>query len=120
MEYDISGIQSFIYRITEGTQTKSNIAKALRTRSFYLNILSDFVAYSIINYFGLTYENVLYSSGGRGLILLQNTTDFKSKMEIINSKIEKSVFELHNGDISFSIAYNEITPQDLQNQNSKI
>lgn len=119
VEYDISGIQSFIYRITEGTQTKSNIAKALRTRSFYLNILSDFVAYSIINYFGLTYENVLYSSGGRGLILVQNTTDFKSKMEIINSKIEKSVYDLHNGDISFSIAYNEITPQDLQKSKFK-
>lgn len=119
VEYDTSGIQSFIYRIAEGTQTKPNIAKALRTRSFYLNILSDFVAYSIVNYFGLSYENILYSAGGRGLILVQNSFDFESKMEDINSKIEKSIFDLHNGEISFSIAYNEITPEGLQKSTFK-
>lgn len=39
-DYDVSGIQSFIYQITEGDKSKEKISKSLRTRSFYVNILA--------------------------------------------------------------------------------
>ena len=71
-DYDLSGIQNFIYQITEGDKSKEKISKSLRTRSFYLNIFADFIAYYIAAKFNVSYENVLYSSSGRGRILLPN------------------------------------------------
>lgn len=119
IEYDLSGIQSFIYRITEGVQTKKNISKLLRTRSLYLNVLSDFIAYAIIHNFNLTYENVLYSSGGKGMILAPNINNFEDQLSALNERIERSIFEKHNGDISFSIAYNEATVDAIKNSEFK-
>lgn len=113
IDYDISGIQKFIYRITEGGESKSNIAKLLRTRSFYLNVLIDFIAYYIVKELGLTYENVLYSSGGRGRILAPKTIDFYEKIKVINTNIEQCIFNMHHGEISFAIKCCEITSEKL-------
>ena len=41
IEYDLSGMQDFIYRVTEGENTKKLIAKSLRGRSFYLSLIND-------------------------------------------------------------------------------
>ena len=113
LDYDISGIQKFIYRVTEGKEAKPNVAKLLRTRSLYLSLLTDFVAYYIVNKFGLTYENVLYSSGGRGRILVPYSSTFEETIMKIGKEIETNMYYLHNAEISFFIAYSVVTGEQL-------
>ncbi len=113
IDYDISGIQKFIYKVAEGRESKPKVAKHLRTRSFYLSVLTDFIAYYIVNEFGVTYENVLYSSGGRGRILVTKGPNFEEKLKEIAVKIEQAMFKMHNCDISFSIAYTEVDDEGL-------
>ncbi len=66
--YDISGIQEFIYSISS-----KGALKALRARSFYLELLSENLADEILDSCGLTRCNLLYSGGGHAYILLPNT-----------------------------------------------
>lgn len=114
VDYDVSGIQKFIYQVTEGENTKKNVAKMLRSRSFYLNVITDFFAYYIVNEFGLSYENILYSSGGRGRILLPYIDDIEEKLKNINLNIEKALYKKHHMDISFLMSYSRIDDEELQ------
>lgn len=114
-DFDVSGIQSFIYRITEGGDSKDKISKSLRSRSFYLSLMADFVSYYIINKFSLSYENVLYSTSGRGRLLLPNVKNFHQVITNICNEIEQTLFELHHGLISMVFSYSEIDGTTLKN-----
>lgn len=116
-DYDLSGIQSFIYKIAEGGESKMRIAKNLRSRSFYLSLLADFIAYYIIKEFGLSYENVLYSSSGRGRLLLPNVKEFDSKIKEICGNIEKELYELHNGYLSIIFSYTKLDGKEFKELN---
>jgi CRISPR-associated protein Csm1 len=113
VEYDLSGIQKFIFQITEGTETKDKVSKSLRTRSLYLNMLCDFIACSILNEFDLTYDNILYSSGGKGQVLLTNTEDTKEKLKKLTNRIVKSIYKNHGTDLFFAFTSREISIDDL-------
>ena len=88
VEYDLS-IQSFIYQITEGNNTKPYVARSLRTRSFYLNVLCDFIAYKIAHAFNVTHENILYTSGGRGQVLVPNLINSSQILQDLVDEITK-------------------------------
>ncbi|MCX8064710.1 MAG: type III-A CRISPR-associated protein Cas10/Csm1 [Candidatus Hydrogenedentes bacterium] len=91
---DVSGIQEYIYNIpTKGA------AKQLKARSFLIQLLCDFVATYICEYFDLPYANIIYSSGGRFYILLpviKDTKYFEEKLKEISEKLLKFLKgELH-------------------------
>jgi len=114
LEYDLSGIQDYIYRVTEGEKTKGFISQSLRSRSFYLLLLTDFIGYYILHQFGLSYENLLFSAGGRGLILLPKGAEFDHKIETAIESIEESIYKKYKGRISFAIASNEVEMNRLE------
>ncbi|MBQ9007943.1 MAG: type III-A CRISPR-associated protein Cas10/Csm1 [Clostridia bacterium] len=62
---DFSGIQSFIYTITS-----SGALRSLRTRSFYLSIMTEYISDLVLEASGLTRANLIYSGGGRAQFLL--------------------------------------------------
>lgn len=119
VEYDMSGIQSYIYKITEGTSTKPNIAKSLRTRSFYLSILCDFITYAIANEFDVTYENILYTSGGRGQVLIPNTIYTEERLQRLFDKITLEIFNVHFTDLSFAFSTTTLDEEQLQKASFK-
>jgi len=120
LEYDLSGTQNFIYKVTEGEKTKGAIAKSLRTRSFFLVLLTDIVGYKILDEFNLSYENLLLSTGGRGIILLPKTNDFEERVNNAITIIEEEIYIKFKGDISFAIAVNEIEESEFENYYDKI
>ena len=64
---DFSGIQSFIYTIV----TKGAL-KALRSRSLYLTLLSEYTADLLLDSCGLTRANLIYTGGGKAHFLLSS------------------------------------------------
>jgi CRISPR-associated protein Csm1 len=91
---DISGIQSFIYRITEPIEgKKKGTAKRLRGRSLYLSILLDVIAHWFIKELELTIANILFCGGGRFDILVPIDTDIlKNFEEKINNYLLKEFY----------------------------
>lgn len=64
---DLSGIQSFIYTISN-----KGALKGLRIRSFYLSMLMEHIADTILEACHLFRANLIYSGGGRAHLLLPN------------------------------------------------
>lgn len=95
---DISGIQSFIYNISS-----KGAAKALKGRSFYLQLLMDTIINEILYELGYYRSNVLYSSGGKAYLLLPNTVKVNEGLEKYQEKLEHWLFEKFNGDIYAAI-----------------
>lgn len=62
---DISGVQSFIYTLSAAGATK-----ALRARSFYLQLLTEVLARRLLNRVAMPITNLLYSGGGRFYLLV--------------------------------------------------
>jgi CRISPR-associated protein Csm1 len=61
---DLSGIQDFLY-----TLTSRAVARGLRGRSFYLDLLTDLVAHWLLARLDLPVCNLLYAGGGRFYLL---------------------------------------------------
>lgn len=94
---DISGIQSFIYNISS-----KGAAKALKGRSFYLQLLMDTIINEILYDLDYYRSNVLYSSGGKAYLLLPNTKKVNEGLEKYHGRLEQWLFEKFNGDLYVS------------------
>jgi CRISPR-associated protein Csm1 len=93
---DISGVQNFIYTITS-----KGAAKGLKGRSFFLDLLNDAIARYILYNLHLPLTNLLYSGGGKFLILApaSKKQDLgKIKMEILNI-----LFKFSRGDLYLAL-----------------
>lgn len=101
LEFDISGIQNFIFKVTEGEESKKEIAKSLRGRSLYISLITDFITYSFLNAFGLTQSNIIFNTGGGALLLLPNTEDFEDRVSQTASRLQKVLFDQFHTDITF-------------------
>ncbi len=66
---DISGIQNFIYSISSPEEARKGMAKRVRGRSFYLNLLNDAISTHIISRLKLPQTNLLWCGGGHFTIL---------------------------------------------------
>ena len=75
--FDISGIQKFIYTISD-----KNALKILRARSFYLEILVRHLVDRLLERCGLSRANLIYSGGGHCYMLLPNTSKIKAEFTI--------------------------------------
>lgn len=94
---DISGIQKFIYSISD-----KGALKGLRARSFYLEIMMEHVIDELLEKLSLSRANLIYTGGGHCYMLLPNT---KEVLQILDS-YEKQVNQwlLETFDISLYIA----------------
>ncbi|GIV42780.1 MAG: type III-A CRISPR-associated protein Cas10/Csm1 [Vicingaceae bacterium] len=95
---DISGIQNFIYNIT-----MKGAAKALKGRSFYLQLLIDTIINEILYELNYYRSNVLYSSGGKAYLLLPNIDKVNKFLSDYHEKIENWLFDKFKGNIYISI-----------------
>ncbi|WP_459996974.1 type III-A CRISPR-associated protein Cas10/Csm1 [Marinitoga arctica] len=126
LEGDISGIQKFIFKITD-SEDKSKVAKRLRGRSFYIWLLTEVIAKYIIRYFDLTISNILYSGGGKFQIILPeklNRNDeeiyVSKELKVLEYSINKWLSEKFDGLISivFGILIEDFNILDKRTERS--
>ncbi len=97
---DISGIQSFIYNIT-----MKGAAKALKGRSFYLQLLMDTLINELLNKLDYYRANILYSSGGKAYLILPNINEYNEKIKQYQIKLESWLFDKFNGNLHLSVGW---------------
>lgn len=95
----ISGIQRFIYRVNSPAEAQVGMAKRLRGRSFYLNLLNDAVATSIRSRLNLPEANLLWCGGGNFLILATNTDKTREEIEKLQKEVNKSLMQMFNAEL---------------------
>lgn len=113
-EFDVSGIQKFIFKVTEGKDTKRDIAKSLRGRSFLISAITNIITYSYLNEFGLTQSNIIFNTGGGALLLLPKCKDFEERIHSVTEKIHKALFEMFSTDISYVYSFVECDRKELE------
>lgn len=79
---DISGIQDFIYSIAD-----DGALKALRARSFYLELLMEHLVDTILGRIGVSRANCIYCGGGHAYLLLANTEQTIKTLTAFESNI---------------------------------
>lgn len=95
---DISGIQNFLYHVLS-----DGAANQLRGRSFYLQLLTEAIAQSVLQEFDLPITNMILASGGHFYILAPYSKA-KKKLEDLRRKISEKLWELHRGDLACMLA----------------
>ncbi len=93
---DISGVQDFIYTITNKGATS-----ALRGRSFYLQLLTEAAARFVLRELGLPITNLVYGGGGNFYILARAAD--RDRLAEIRRKLSRILYKHHQGDLYVAV-----------------
>jgi len=99
---DLSGIQDYIFKITE--KGKGGIAKRLRSRSFYLSMLLEVTVQKILHRLRLPMSCNLISAGGHFILLAPE--DIDKEMEELQKEISSWLFEEFFGQLTINLDWN--------------
>lgn len=108
---DISGIQEFIY-----TTASDKVLKALRVRSFYLEILLEHCVDELLFSLGLSRCNLLYSGGGHAYMLLPGTAETEEKIHIFEKKVNRWFLDNFKTALFLGVGYAKCSANTLMNQ----
>lgn len=115
LNFDISGIQDFIYMIKD-----SKAAKMLRTRSFYLEILSEHLADELLSRLNLSRANLIYLGGGGGYFLLPNTQKAKSTISEVQAEINQFLRDYFRNDLFIALGYYPFKAADTMDRKGRM
>lgn len=96
---DISGVQSFLYKLASRDEAK-NTAKRLRGRSLFLVLLAETAARYYMRSLNLPPTNLLYCGGGHFSILAPHTDEVKAKLAEAEERVNRWLIEQHRGDLA--------------------
>lgn len=108
---DFSGIQKYIYNIF-GTMTKGS-SKILRSRSFYIELLSEITARYLIDQLELNQTNILFSLSGKFLLIAPNHQLIINKLLQLSQEIAAWMKNRFYGELSVNIVYDEFSSNDF-------
>lgn len=103
---DISGVQRFIY-----TLSSSGAAKALRGRSFYLQLLTEAIAHYTLDQLGLPSTNLIYAGGGN-FFLLTGVEQGKI-LHNIKTAVSEKLVKMHQGDLHLILSFIPISAREF-------
>lgn len=107
---DIAGIQEYIY----GEVYKmENVAKRLRARSFFVQVLLETICKYYLNELNIYDANVLYIGGGHFILIIPNNENNRKKVFEFEREIIIKLFDSYYGKISYVQAYLELTGEQF-------
>lgn len=114
LEFDISGIQKFIFKVTEGADTKQKVAKSLRGRSLMISLITDIVTMSYLHEFDMPQANIVFNTGGGALLLLPDSDEFETKAKHVSEQLQRDLFTMFGTDITFVWSSVQCNTEELQ------
>ena len=104
---ELSGIQKFIYTITD-----NEAAKSLRGRSFFIQILTEALLRFVLRELAIPYTAVIYSGGGNFYLLAPRSA--AEKLPIIRKQITEKLIRHFGTDLYLSLGSSEISFRDFR------
>jgi CRISPR-associated protein Csm1 len=116
---DLSGIQKFIYADIDTSEAGrgKGTAKNLRGKSFYIALLTDFLAEESVKSLGLGKENIMFSGGGHFNIVAPNTEVNRNKVEALDKEVNLMLLEKIGTVLSLNLVYLECADDLYQKTN---
>ncbi len=99
---DFSGIQKFIYNLTN-----KGAAKGLRGRSFYVQFFCRIAGDYILRHLGLTRAALLYNSGGKFYMLIP--AHLKTELYQVRTRLNRWLLDRFYGDVFFGLGTAKVT-----------
>lgn len=87
---DLSGVQDWLYSLSS-----RGVARGLRGRSFYLQLLTEVIALHLLDELGLPSCNLLYAGGGNFYLLAP--VGAAEKLPAIQQAITRKLLRMHEG-----------------------
>lgn len=107
---DISGIQNFIYNISS-----KGALKGLRARSFYLELLFEYVIDTLLKKLDLSRCNVLYVGGGHTYLILPNTQNTLAAMSDLLKQLNGDLISFYDNSLYAVSGYSQCSANELMN-----
>ncbi|MGA3117862.1 MAG: type III-A CRISPR-associated protein Cas10/Csm1 [Syntrophobacteraceae bacterium] len=116
---DLSGIQKFIYTISS-----KGALKALKGRSFFLEMLVEHTVDRLIEEIGLARPNVIFTGGGRFYLLgpnisaTGNSPSTEQRITNVRDEINDYLFEAFGGALQLSVKSVPFGKEDFKNSSA--
>jgi CRISPR-associated protein Csm1 len=107
---DISGIQSYIFDVL--TQ-QGKVAKRLRARSLFVQLVSEVASHKILHAFHLPLCNLILSAGGNFYILAPNLEDVPKVVGNLQKEFDEWTLKEINAELSVSLAIERLSGKGL-------
>lgn len=114
LEFDISGIQKFIFKITEGSDIREQVAKSLRGRSFLVSLITDLITMNYLHAFGLPESCIIFNTGGGALLLLPDCDDFEKIAAAVSDRLQRELFALFGTSLTYVWAEVQCSAEELE------
>lgn len=108
------GIQRYIFDIKKGV---GGLARRLRSRSLFVAILSESVAFNILKKLDIPISNCILSAGGKFHLLLPNTDDTLKLLNETRAYLDDWTIKNFNGDIHLALAWEPFTGDEFKEFN---
>ena len=108
---DFSGIQKFIYNIRS-----KQALKAMRARSFYLEMFLEHICDEILAGAGVGRTNLIYTGGGHAYLLLPNTDEAKKQLDAFEKKVNAWFVATYGTGLYLAVASAACSGNDLMNK----
>ncbi len=103
---DISGTQDFLYLLSS-----RGAARGLRGRSFYLQLLTETIAWWILRQLNLPFTSRLYVGGGHFYLLIPFESN--DEWQQLKPQIAQKMWDAHEADLSLNLAEVEVCAADF-------
>ncbi len=109
-EGDISGIQKFLYDITN----IKGVSKRLRGRSTFLAFLPEIVGRSVLKELGYPWTSMLYVGGGKFQAVVGYEEGIEERLYEVGGKVEEALIREFGGKLGFVIYHTDMVLSDLK------
>lgn len=100
---DFSGIQKYIFSIASANH--NNVAKRLRARSFYVDVISRVFSQYVADSFSVGRANILLQTGGKFYCIVPTLDRMEEKLTSIRNAFDKYLYETFQGSVSVNMAW---------------
>jgi len=108
---DLSGIQDYLFDIA--TVGAGGVARRLRARSFFLQMLAEVATFKVLQAFELPLGNVLMSSGGKFYVLVPNLNDTDHIVAELQAQCDAWLLESFHGELALNLAWTPIAEDEF-------
>ncbi len=114
IEGDLSGIQNFIYNPAfNGQEVHDGVARRLRGRSFYLNLLAKTLSDYLVEALNLEIVNVIWATGGHFLVLAPDTDTVRERLTESKRTIQHWIWKEFRGALGVILGQLSITRESF-------
>jgi len=112
---DLSGIQTYLYHTT--LEKPSKVSKRLRSKSFYLGLVTRLAGNLILERAGLCALNRIIDAGGNFCLLIHNTEESVNCIRDTEQLIQRWFRETFDGQLNLNLCYDmELSGKDFSTQ----